>query len=742
MSKVTVILMVWACFLLIGGNGFCQEAENAVAEIAQDNLDTQLKINRDALLKGTSDQIRMDAAGVMLFSSDPAARQILLDILNGGENKEAIAAVLKALGDTRRTKSSVRNKEEFIEPIVKLMDSENGEEGKLAAETTLIFDYEQISTVFEGILNDQAASVQLKVNTVYALKLQPDMRAIFRLIELLDNQEIDVALAAEKALQSIGIQLAGKDDESRKRMINDLRRKGRDEFLRDWLIRQETEVSRLQNEASKWRQKYLASLDKLYTNLKEDDARGQFILEYLKDPEADVRLLALNKVEEWRKSTNPKTMPTNLLGQVLIDMVSDTDKQIRLKTAQILSLIAELNSSPKLLEQLKVEQDSQIRLNQLKALGAAVHYASNPDSGMKVDPNTRKEALSLAEEFLNKTDSLAAREGTDVIRKLLERNGLGKQEVSRYFDMITKRYDAAEDTSLRAAILNSMALLCVQSVYKEQAGKTFGQLFEQAISDTDAGVREAAANGLIYIDSPGALKIFRERLTDDSDERISKKMIELASNVGAADDLVWLAEKVNTAQAKGAWDAMLTIFRRSDPVIITEWIEKLSQNGGNPVKVTDEQMLVFLEIAERKTEGANNTKLNEKIRRMTADAGFRTGNYELAVKNLGLLVTNAASADEKEGIVSEMFDIYVKMGNIKAAADLVHNCLLEKDLEQNSILCQAIERNINGQADSEKLLKAIRQIQVPNRPQWYSFLARWQPHPLPADANTSVAPEK
>ena len=341
---------------------------------------------------------------------------------------------------------------------------------------------------------------------------------------------------------------------------------------------------------------------------------------------------------------------------------------------------------------------------------------------------------------MNKTDPQAAREGADVIRKLLERDGLGDEAAAKYFDMMIQRYNTAEDSTLRAAVLNSMSLLCVQSVYKAQACKSFGVLFEKALQDGNAGVREAAANGLVYIDGPRALGIFRQSLTGEGNEAINKKMIELASNVGAAEDLVWLAEKVNTPPGKGAWDAMLTIFRRCDAAVVTDWIDKLSQGGGNPVKVTDEQLLVFLEIAERKIDGKDNTGTVKKIRRIAADIYRRTGNHELAVKNLGFLL---AGADEKDGILSEMFDSYVKLGNIKAASDLVHNYLLEKDLGQDSVLCKAIETNVNvPNEQSQKMLASLLEIKVENRPQWAGFLAKWQSKPVAADVNVPPAAQQ
>jgi len=94
-------LVVVVIFLLLIG---CQQAEISPERpafpvdetIAEAELSRQLKINREALLKGTSEQIRIDAATVMLFSEDALARKILLEVLRQSENVAARVAVCKA----------------------------------------------------------------------------------------------------------------------------------------------------------------------------------------------------------------------------------------------------------------------------------------------------------------------------------------------------------------------------------------------------------------------------------------------------------------------------------------------------------------------------------------------------------------------------------------------------------------------------------------------------------------------
>lgn len=93
-------------------------------EVAEAELSRQLKINRDTLLKGSSERIRVDSATVMLFSEDPMARKVLLEALRQTEVVAARMAICKSLSQARTEQKQIRNKEEFIEPLFEILNNE------------------------------------------------------------------------------------------------------------------------------------------------------------------------------------------------------------------------------------------------------------------------------------------------------------------------------------------------------------------------------------------------------------------------------------------------------------------------------------------------------------------------------------------------------------------------------------------------------------------------------------------
>ena len=148
---LVMLLLVIGCQQ--AGVGAHKPALPANEAIAEAELDKQLKINRDALLKGTSEQMRIDAATVMLFSENPRARKILLAVLKQTENSSARVAVCKALSQTRASQERIKENGDFIQPLLEILTAEEDfDRAKLAAEATLIFEYEQIQEQLEKIV--------------------------------------------------------------------------------------------------------------------------------------------------------------------------------------------------------------------------------------------------------------------------------------------------------------------------------------------------------------------------------------------------------------------------------------------------------------------------------------------------------------------------------------------------------------------------------------------------------------
>ena len=690
--------------------------------------DKQLKINKEALLKGSSEQIRIDAATVMLFSDATSARKVLLDTLKQSENSAARIAVCKTLSQTRGIQQPVKNKNDFIQSLLETLKAGDPATAKSAAEALLIFDYDEIAKPLEKMATDASLPPKTRLNAIEALKLQPDMNAVFKLIELLDDPDKEIASASEKALKFVGITI-GKDARTRRQNIQELKRKGKDEFLREWLIRQEARMRQLEAELDSWQGLYLLALDKIYNSITDEPAKGKFLDESLGNPNSTIKLWALEKLYQSRVGTTSKFPPE--LGPILINLVSDTDKNVRLKTAKLLSLMGQLNSAEKLLEQLKIEPDDEVQAELLVALGGACHYAFSPNSEFKISPETRKQALEWAVKYIYDQDSKKAQKGAEVIKKLLEQDGLSDAEVNKYLSLLAEKYNQQKgerDGTLRGELLSAMAGLCAQSAYKTEAGKLFKPLFENALNDEAEPAREAAVEGLIYIDKAMALKKFRTLLVNDNSVIIRKRLIDLAGEVGGQEDLVWLSEKLGAGQeGEAAWQAMLKIFKGCGTAVLNEWTAKF-ESEKIEAELSDEQMISLWEIAETKAVSENDPNTVKHIREKLAELYTNNGRFEQAAACWGAMRQAAGTAEEKDRISDKLLDVYLKWSNVKLATQLLTNRLLEKDLEPNGPAISAVESYLNkppSGADPNAMLSSLSKINIPKRPVWDEQVKRW-----------------
>ncbi len=111
-------------------------------------------------------------------------------------------------------------------------------------------------------------------------------------------------------------------------------------------------MRKLESERDFWQNQYLKALERIYDGIETDVSKGQFLAEYLGGSKVE-KLWVIEKISQWRVGTKSK-LPAEL-GPVLIGLVSSYDRDVRLKTAKVLSLMSELNSAKKLVEQLNIE---------------------------------------------------------------------------------------------------------------------------------------------------------------------------------------------------------------------------------------------------------------------------------------------------------------------------------------------------------------------------------------------------
>ena len=736
-KKVLVImiqrayLLVLVLLVLAGCQQGATRVDSAIVSTAEatprGETDTQLKVNQESLLRGATEDVRLDAATVMLFSDSTRARQILIDTLKQSENKQARMAVCRALTVSRETRRPVRNKNDFIEPLANVLKTEEGNPAKFAAEALLIFDYDTIANILEPMAKDESMPVKARLNAIYAMKVQLDIKAITRIAELVEDKDKQVSVAAGDALRSLGIPVS-RDARRRAQILSDLRTNGMERFQRDWLVRQESRVNDLEKERDQWRKLYLGSLDRIYEGLGEEGQRGKFLIEQLNNSESMIRLWALDKVSQWRIGTQSK-LPAEL-GPVLVKLVSSDNRDVRLATAKLLSLTGELSSAERLAEQFKVEQDEEVKTELFVALGAACHYALVPTSGSQLSPELRRQTLEWAAGYLNDEDAKKAHRGAEVIRKLLEPGGLAADDVVKYMDMLVERYGRDKGNgALRGDLLGTMARLCGQNVYKPESAKRFAGLFEQALSDESDLVREAAVDGLICVDRPRALKLLAKDFVSDRSQIVRDRVMELAGEVGGKDDLSWLWDKLGAnSEGKTAWQAMLKIFNNCDVNVIESWIGRFDSQAGKG-KLSDEQCVSFFELAERKAVAENKAEMVRATREKLAQLYTKAGQFEQAAEYLGKLRGSAKTAEQKEAILGQLVDVYLRWPKVEAATQIVGNCLLEKDLGNDSAVIRSIDAfldNPSEGSDPNMVLKSLRRIKsADQRPLWHQHLARW-----------------
>lgn len=728
---IGLLIFVVLTLAFISGCQQEQEALSAGASPVTDS-ETQLKINLEALLRGATDDVRLDAATVLLFNDNPRARQSLIDTLEQPENKQAKIAVCRALIVSRETRRVINNKKDFIVPLADVLRIEDAAIAKYAAEALMLYEYDEIADVLEPMVRNGSFGAKARINIINAMKMQLDVHAITRLTELINDRDAQVAQAAGNALASIGIPIS-KGTRGREQILNELRTRGMERFQRDWLVRQEARFSALEKERDAWQKLYLASLDKIYAGLSDDSQRGKMLAEQLASSETVIRQWALDKTSQWRIGSQSK-LPAEI-GVALLKLISDGNKDVRLASARLLALTGEISSPERLAQQIVIEKDEEVRLEMFVALGAACQYALVPTSGAQITPELRIQTLEWAAGYLNDDDAKKAHKGAEVMRKLLEPGGLSGEDADKYLDLLVERYNKtrqagdADKSGLRGDLLATMARLCGQSAYRAEVARRFSGLFEDALSDQADLVREAAVDGLICVDKPKALRILAKDFVNDKSQMVRTRVLDLAGEVGGKDDLPWLWDKVGAnAESKAAWQAMMRIFNTCDVNAVEGWIQKLDalQPGE---KLTDEQRVAFFELAKKKATSENRPEIVRSIRERVARLYVKVGQFEQAAEELGKLRETARTTEQKDAILGQLVDVYLRWPRIESAIRLINNRLLENDLDRNDVVVRSIDafmENPPATADVNVTLEALQKIKPAElRPVWRQQVFRW-----------------
>jgi hypothetical protein len=727
---ILVLLLAIACL-----NGVYAQEATPVAEPAPSaQVDAQLRINRTTLLENPNPKNRLDAAVLLLTSESPEARTILLEVLARTDNPGSRAAICEALS---RPQIRLRDREGFIQPLIGVITSEQDSSiVRLAAEATLLFAYGQVQAELENAVDDSSLPVAARINVIYTIRRHPDKQAVVKLVSLMDSPDLQIVEAARSALAVVGI-TASLDPAARRQMLAEFQQRGAEAFLRERVIRQETRMREIESDREGWERRYLTALGMLYNHQGDEAARLKFLAQYLAAPETRVKVWALNRLEELRQGTSKVKLVE--LEPVLIPLISDPSREVRLNTARRLALMGELNIAKPLLDQLNVEQDDPVRRELLIALREACYVAPLTPSGHTIPPEIRTGTLVWAVRFLNETDVEKVRIGAEVIGKLLEQNGLQPEETNGYLKALADRYARTNagnnDAAFRGHLLSAMAGLCSpRSASREHAAKQFGGIFERALADAAPVVRQAAMDGLMHIDRAGALRRLRKDLANDPSLDIRVRLLDLAAEVGGPQDLDWLAEKLGAAgESDRAWQAMMNVFRRGNAAVLLSWSGKI-KSPEIAGKLTREQRVAFFVVAEQKAQSENSAELLREAQLNLADLYVGTNNLKAASDYLRVLLAAGPAGAERHRLYGQSLRVQIGLANLEQASELLSNYLSTKDLDLSpeSSVVRCIEEHLGNAASTNcaGLLEALRQVKVsegdPETLQaWQALLAGW-----------------
>lgn len=719
--KTILLIIVITSFLA----AFCAAA-GSPSKAKNQAADAQLEINTTALLSADSaEKIRVNAAVLLLLSEHSQARKTLLSALANSNNTTVQIAVCKALKQSRGWDETIYNREDFFAPLVNLLGDDNPQLGKLAAEALLIYDYEYLGNRLKKIINDDKLPLKKRLDALNALKGRPDKNAILDMIGLIDNKDKAIATAAERDLEKLLGVPVGADKNEWKRIANELRKKSKDEFVADRLVVQYEKVRSLEEQLNSWKTKYIEALGKLYDGMADDNVRAQFLVEQLTNGDSGVILWAISRADEWKSSG--KALPDSVAASI-IALTGNGNAQVRMEVAKLLAGMGNFGPSSQLLPQIKKEKNQAVRLEQFKALGECVYYALSPGASVKVANEIRLEALNLGDEYLSRGNGEYAKAGADVIRKLLEQDGLDVEVVKGHLAKLSERFAKVgiKNVALKVYLLDVMAKLCGErSAFKAQASEIYRGIFTAAVDDK--ALREASIDGLKNINEVDAMAIFREKkFYDDENANVRKAVIELAGKVGVAEDINWLVGKVNkNGDSESSFKALNSIVDRSGAGVSVNAVELLK--GAN---AKAEQVAAILLKAETKAYDEEQPLALNPVRLDLARYYVAKGDLGKGFDYYSQALNMTEDANVKQAINSELIDVYLQTEQFDKIGEVINGILAVRDVANTEVLVVKLTNYLgNGQVGADKkaaLMAVIRVIAVEQRPVWGSMVAQWE----------------
>lgn len=678
-------------------------------------FDRQLRIYRETLQQGTSEDIRVDAAVGLLLQNTAQSRDVLIAALKSDGNSQSRQAVCKALVKSRGLSQTIDSLVSFQEPLLQILQNQTREEAELASEALLLFNYTEIAAPLMQLIKNEGLTPEVRAHGVYVLQLRPEPLALRGLIGLLDDPNTEIAKAAETALQEcfgipVGTSRAVWAD-----ILVELQKKSPESIRKERLLRQAITLRQVQAERDRWQKLYLSSLDKRYETLDEVN-QSKMILEMMASDLPSVRLWSLDRASKY--SVIGEEFRTKLFS-----MLSDSSRDVRLRAATVLRTKSDLNPAEVLLSRFQVESDPEVALVMFEALGEACYYAFLPGARVELSPEIKKRTLEIAAQYLESSSADPTIKGAEVLRKILELNNLSRESLGSYLTVLKSRYEKSisENGTLRAGLLSILAHLCGQGGAKAEACIMYEPYFTEALTvQGNPALRLAAAQGLSYVDKVKALELFKQKgLMNDENLAVQQVMIDLAGQTGDVSDLEWLLVSLKAnGSSDQVWSAVKSICQRQKAAFLMEWLPVLESANG----IKAENVREILDIADFKAVGEKDEMLQIQIQQQILSRLADQKAWDSALAYLNKIGYDPSSARFSPETNAAILKIYL-YSNVVERAVLMLRAELEKvDLSNGNLLNSALKDYFSSETVSieskSNLLNKLKTIPSVGRPDW------------------------
>jgi len=651
-------VVVVSCFCLTG-RAVGEQSATASASSQSMRLGGEehrrLKQFVDLLVEPNPPKARRTGARELISSPWPQSVDILVSVLQNDKDPVAQMAVIEVIAET--AVASPR----FIDPLMTLLGSKDERMRESAAAALAMYKdggvVDRLSRLARGAVQP-AADLSARLAAIRALSQMGESReAMDSLVRLLDDGNPEVRTKVMQAIRdAAGVEFEG-DIAAIYKWWETNREKSALDRLRDRVYVLSKQNRQLRRDLEAAQTTLVATLRDLYL-LKPDAQKPDALLDYLRHPSENVRLLGLDLVGAML--TDRKSLPEAVLRR-LRGMIPDISSKVRQKVVLTLRDLHATSDAGLILAQYRQETDSAVRAAMLNALGRL----RNPD------------AIDVMIQALSSDDKQVVVEGALSLGVLGEKGSASPERIVPAIAPLTACYRkwAGSDQQLREQLLEAMALI---------ADPQFAPIFVSGLaSEKDAAVRQAAARGIAALGKPENAELLVRHLADP-DAGVRRTVVESLARIAKTDAhlealfarLDPKTESDATVRDK-AWEGIKQILRSRSVAEQRRWASRLNPKAGKP---TAEQCVELLSDIEKEMSLASPPApdLNE-VREELGDALSQAGQFAESARVYKLVYD-----DLTKGRKGRAWDVGLKLLGARLQADRYEEAVVAADELQKS----------------------------------------------------------